>query len=208
MSFTSKTIIEIIYLLCFGLTLIHGAVNVDVYFESLCPDSIHFINEQLWPTYKTLDKGIVQYNFYPYGNAHTMNDNGTLTFECQHGPKECLLNIVEACVIYKTSIDLSIEFIHCLELGPSEITAKTCAENLRIDWQELSECYNGLEGKELLKKAGDMTPTHTFIPWIVVDGNSDEEIQNKALSNFLKLVCDTYLKKTGELPSSCEVVEM
>nr|XP_047145058.1 gamma-interferon-inducible lysosomal thiol reductase isoform X2 [Hydra vulgaris] len=197
-------ITKVIFLACFSLISSNGEVNVDIFFESKCPDSIKFIEEQLWPTYQVLDKDIVSFKFYPYGNAHTIiSQNETISFECQHGPQECLLNTVEACVINQTPTDVSIKFIYCLEKNPTEKRAKRCSEYLKIDWKKLTACYNGLEGKNLLRKAGEATPTHTFIPWIVVDGDSDESIQEKALSDLLKLVCEKYYEKSGTIPRSC-----
>ena len=43
-------------------------VNIQVYYESLCPDSINFITKQLHPTYQTLGK-YMNIEFIPFGNA-------------------------------------------------------------------------------------------------------------------------------------------
>ena len=52
------------------LQLIQGreTVNIQVYYESLCPDSINFITQQLYPTYQTLGK-YMNIEFIPFGNA-------------------------------------------------------------------------------------------------------------------------------------------
>ena len=45
-------------------------VAVEVYFESLCPDSEQFIIDQLYPVYKKLlGKKIFTVELIPYGNA-------------------------------------------------------------------------------------------------------------------------------------------
>ena len=45
-------------------------MDVAVYFESLCPDSIKFIIEQLYPTYQKLyGKHIFKIDLVPYGNV-------------------------------------------------------------------------------------------------------------------------------------------
>ena len=37
---------------------------------------------------------------YPFGNArYNQLANGTWEFSCQHGPRECSLNIVFACIM-------------------------------------------------------------------------------------------------------------
>lgn len=43
-------------------------LNVDVYYESLCPDSIRWIKQQLLPQYDIL-KDYISVSFIPYGKA-------------------------------------------------------------------------------------------------------------------------------------------
>ena len=43
-------------------------LNIQVYYESLCPDSIRFITEQLYPVYQTLGK-YMNIEFIIFGNA-------------------------------------------------------------------------------------------------------------------------------------------
>ena len=45
-----------------------AAVNVTLYYESLCPGCKMFITEQLYPVYDQL-KGIINITLVPYGNA-------------------------------------------------------------------------------------------------------------------------------------------
>ena len=48
-----------------------------------------------------------------------------------------------------------------------------------------------------------LDPPHYYVPWITLNGTHTEEIQSKATTNLLKLVCDTYpLHK----PKECENV--
>lgn len=45
-------------------------VKVDIYYETLCGDSIRFIKEQLWPTFQALRRtGIADFNMFPYGKG-------------------------------------------------------------------------------------------------------------------------------------------
>ena len=67
---------------------------MDVFYETLCPDSIKFLKEQLFPTYTTL-KGIMNVQIFPYGNCNqTLSEEGLWQFQCQHKEKECRLNQV------------------------------------------------------------------------------------------------------------------
>ena len=37
-----------------------------------------------------------------------------------------------------------------------------------------------------------LNPAHQYVPWITINGKHTDDIQDKATSNLLKLVCDTY----------------
>ena len=46
-------------------------------------------------------------------------------------------------------------------------------------------------------KTESLDPPHNYVPWIVVDGEHDNETQQAAMDNLLALVCKLY--KVGEL---------
>lgn len=46
----------------------NAAIDVGVYYESLCPDSIRWIKQQLLPQYDVL-KDYIRVTFVPYGKA-------------------------------------------------------------------------------------------------------------------------------------------
>lgn len=72
---------------------------VTVFYEALCPDSKNFVLKQLTPTYEKLPDW-VYIELIPYGKASTTtNPDGTYSFECQHGQKECDANMYHACVL-------------------------------------------------------------------------------------------------------------
>jgi len=52
------------------------------------------------------------------------------------------------------------------------------------------------KGNELQHKMGMLTealsPAHTYVPWVTVNGVHTEEIQAQAQDNLIKLICDTY----------------
>ena len=41
-------------------------------------------------------------------------------------------------------------------------------------------------------KTESLSPSHTFVPWIVVNGQHDDKIQMRAMQDLLALVCDLY----------------
>ena len=105
-------------------------VSIQVYYETLCPDSIAFVTQQLFPTYIKLGK-YLNVEFKPYGFATSTSDgNGGWTFECQHGPNECNGNLYAACLIDRLDQnDLQVAVINCImdDLVPHEATQTVSA---------------------------------------------------------------------------------
>ena len=46
-------------------------LSIQIYYESLCPDSKNFITTQLYPTYEKLGK-YLKIEFKPFGNAQVI----------------------------------------------------------------------------------------------------------------------------------------
>ncbi|PSN55774.1 hypothetical protein C0J52_02495, partial [Blattella germanica] len=94
-----------------------GAVKVSVYYEALCPDSIGFIKNQLYPTWLELTEENLEPDFVPYGKAtQRQAPNGTWSFQCQHGPQECKSNMEQACALNMLSNNATMQvmFITCV----------------------------------------------------------------------------------------------
>ncbi|XP_054623696.1 gamma-interferon-inducible lysosomal thiol reductase-like [Dunckerocampus dactyliophorus] len=69
-------------------------VQLDVYYESLCPDCIFYITQVLYPTWVLL-QDILSVNLVPFGNAQEKPDGSKYIFKCQHGEQECLGNMIQ-----------------------------------------------------------------------------------------------------------------
>lgn len=111
---------------------VSGKVKVTVYYEALCSDSRFFILKQLVPAYETIPE-YVELDLVPYGKAQvsirivinkiilcyslfqTIEENGKITFKCQHAALECLANKIHACGIhYITDPALQLKYIACM----------------------------------------------------------------------------------------------
>ena len=58
------------------------------------------------------------------------------------------------------------------------------------------ECANGKMGNKLLYSSALLTdrlkPPKNYIPWIVINGVHTDEIQTKAETDLVKLICEFY----------------
>lgn len=176
-------------------------VEVDVYYETRCPDSVRFIRNQLYPVFQKLKtKDIVNFNLYPYGKVSEKKVDGYYTFKCQHGKMECYLNIVENCMkfVYRKTPIKMIPYVNCLAKLPISSGAKHCAVLLHLDWFRIKECADGGFGKALLHDVGLMKKVKT-VPYIVIDG--DESRSHAATSTLMKEICK---KIEGKKPEECK----
>lgn len=144
----------------------------------------------------------------PYGNT---KQNADGSFTCQHGADECTSDVLELCTIYKlsgnlTSIstgDTTIKawpFIQCMELNEGDPTkAPGCYSstmaNSGLDYSVVTDCA-AKEERAVQAQAALATPTHDYVPWILVNGQLLEQ------TNLLtQAICKAY---TGPAPASCK----
>ncbi|XP_075060793.1 gamma-interferon-inducible lysosomal thiol reductase [Mixophyes fleayi] len=183
------------------------AVQVELYYESLCGGCRKFLALQLFPTWLMLND-IMNITLVPYGNAVEKNDSGKWEFQCQHGPDECFGNTIEACLMYLLKdIDLYFPPIFCMEFSPNVTKAlEPClaAYVPDISAKEVLECVNGDLGNKLMHQNALRTealqPQHQYVPWVVINGKHDDTLQSKAQDALFNLICDLY---TGTKPDAC-----
>ncbi|KAL1492142.1 hypothetical protein ABEB36_012630 [Hypothenemus hampei] len=171
-------------------------IKVDVYYETLCPDSMYFITRQYYPAFATLRK-YLDVDLIPYGRANETVVNGTKSFTCQHGPDECYGNKVHACVLNMTTIDVSSEFIYCSEVSDvpaSDVTLTNCANLTDISWADIQDCVTNGKADELLSINGKKTDSveTPFIPTVILNGEFSQTLEDivEARGSFKKYICD------------------
>lgn len=203
-----------------GCSYAQSKVPVTVYYESLCPDSAKFINEQLYPAAKQFNKN-VELRFVPYGKSSYTTRGSETEFECHHGPNECYGNKVHACAIFHiqgnsykptdTKDVKVLDYINCLmeraQLKSGEFPGKRCAEENEIhNWDTIEQCANSTEGSSLLRQYGDETsqlqkPLNS-VPTVTFRQAFDSSIQAMALTNFRGVLC----KNLNPAPVECRNV--
>jgi len=179
-------------------------VNVTLAYEAFCRPCRIFIL-RLIPVYEQF-KEYMTVKLLPHGNAKEAYDEerGMWNFKCQFGPKECMANLIETCAIFLAERDEEkyLPFIGCMEASihlrkgsirfqqknPLEY-GKQCAEESGYDWKRLSDCVNGREGNGYQHIVASETPKHFYVPWVMVNGISTENIRARSW-NLERLVCD------------------
>ncbi|XP_034469051.1 LOW QUALITY PROTEIN: gamma-interferon-inducible lysosomal thiol reductase [Hippoglossus hippoglossus] len=177
-------------------------VVVGLYYESLCPGCRMFLVNTLLPTWVLLSD-IMTLTLVPYGNAVEKPDGQKYTFECQHGEQECLGNMIEACLMNKTNAS---RIIFCMESSSDVIkSAQSCGiHDPDLSWDDVMSCVKGDVGNQLMHQNAMMTkalnPPHKYVPWITINGEHTEDLQDKAMNSLFTLVCSMY---KGPKPAVC-----
>jgi len=198
-------------------------VQVELYYESQCPGCREMITTSFYDAYQQdglLDMAVI--TFIPYGNAQESSssknpnpDPRPYHFKCQHGPSECIYNIIETCALHKIKCPSDqFEFLNCIENHDEnrdidqdyyDIAFKCAIEaNLKdAVVEEIKICSTSQEGNELEHemaiKTESLNPPHTYVPYVVVNGVHDDEIQTDVTDSLFDYVCKTY---TGTNKSS------
>ena len=171
-------------------------VEVKALVEALCPDCIYFTANGLKDLVNTEDiMEITDLEIVPYGKAHIISRDPP-QFQCQHGDKECYANKVELCGLAHFH-EHGLNMMNCMQqkYDFEDASVEECAKTESIDASIILECAKGDEGNSLMLRAGDITPTLSYVPSVMVNGKvfTDPE-------NVIAHICDAY---EGEKPKSC-----
>uniref|UniRef100_A0A8C8HM37 Gamma-interferon-inducible lysosomal thiol reductase n=1 Tax=Oncorhynchus tshawytscha TaxID=74940 RepID=A0A8C8HM37_ONCTS len=185
-------------------------VQVELYFESLCPGCRLFLTSQLFPTW-TMLQDIMSVTLVPYGNAHESFDGKQYQFTCQHGEEECLGNMIETCILNATG-SKAFQIVYCMEASTDVIKAgEKCVAlyDPNTKWDSIMTCVKGDQGNQLMHqnavKTGALKPAHDYVPWIVINGEHTDDLQKKATSSLFTLICSMW---KGPKPEACGAAPM
>merc|ERR1712048_171255 len=191
-----EMLLHCLVFLCLA-SLCSSKLRMDVFYESLCPDSKHFISQQLAPMYSTLHND-VNINFYPFGKTEITEVNGGYQFECQHGPRECHGNIVQACTIaYVRSSNDKVRLIICMmsQRDPSK-AGPGCFRRMKLNYWPIKKCVMNGEGKRIVVNFGkiqnSLIPKPTDVPWINFYGEHSLGFSELEEYGLTKYICETF----------------
>ncbi|GBP39820.1 Gamma-interferon-inducible lysosomal thiol reductase [Eumeta japonica] len=176
-------------------------VEISVYYESLCPDCRQFFMTQLLPVVARLFQNVNIY-LVPYGHAKSTHlANGTIEFECQHGPAECYGNKLHACAIDKLRRPAWYAplFTTCLmaqsDRGSNDRALVNCGQLMSVQVDSIADCGRGSEGVQLLEKYENETNKYNpySVPFVLLNNSSDN--QDELVENLLGAVCKVFRVK-------------
>jgi len=183
-----------------------SCVSIQVYYEALCPDSIRFIGNSLWPAWQIF-RTKLNVQFKPFGKGKfNETGDGNFQFTCQHGPEECRANMDQTCLIHLIDEqEQLVPLLHCIEAAPYPPNyPEKCINQTGLQpslIQSMSDCVTTI-GPDLYHQIGVETkaldPPLTFVPWITFNGVYNEEDYNNALRDLKSLLCTKYLKGSPE----------
>ncbi|TMW45856.1 hypothetical protein DOY81_009060 [Sarcophaga bullata] len=182
-------------------------LEVEIFYETLCPDSMRFVRNQLYTSMKSNE--LLPYTdlkFIPYGKVGVWTNPSTniTNLYCQHGLTECELNALHACIVEHNTIEEQLEMFNCL-LNGYNTDVDVCAKNLNIDVAPAKNCKNTRTNVDILKKYGDETDAIeiSFVPSIAMGGQFDPWKQRSILYNFSRVFCRKYKEKFGITLEKC-----
>ncbi|XP_026811836.1 GILT-like protein 1 [Rhopalosiphum maidis] len=185
-------------------------INIEVYYEALCKDSVEFVSKQLLPVYNKLNK-FINVTFIPFaqGNITLNTTDNTYNLTCRRDG-ECAADKVHACGINKIKdSEKLIKFVNCsLTEGfnsPNKtVPIEVCGKNSSIDNSivtEITECANSKDAwSTWLQNYKNMSTSAnvTSVPKILINKVPTEDITS---NNLMKVVCKQINEK--DLPADC-----
>ncbi|XP_015369445.1 PREDICTED: uncharacterized protein LOC107165627 [Diuraphis noxia] len=173
-------------------------VDIEVYYEALCSDSVKFVSNQLMPTFNKLNK-FINVTFIPFAQGNiTVNADQTLNFTCRR-EGECVADRVHACGINKIKdSERLIKFVNCsLSEGynsPNKtVPIDLCGKNSNIDSSvitEITNCAtNNTESNPLLQdyKNKSSSANVTTVPKVLINKNSTQDFASTV--PFMDAIC-------------------
>ena len=179
--------------------------KIQVYIESLCPDCIDFILNSFKQFYEKVKKpNVAQIEFIPFGNAKEQYNTDTKKWEfsCQHEENECYGNLIETCAIQLMGRANSYAALICIESNVKKFDKdfdkimEYCFSDDMTLYKQIQECVSSDIGNVYQHQMAQKTDVnHHWVPWVVVDGVHDEDIEEKIIESLVDYLCGDDKKK-------------
>ena len=94
--------------------------------------------------------------------------------------------------------------------GDLQMLTRQCASNASLDASQILNCTTSRTGNQRQHGNAVQTeqgkPVNAPVPWVNLNGESTEEIQEQAQTNLVRLLCQTYKVKSAPLPLADKVI--
>ncbi|XP_031634103.1 GILT-like protein 1 [Contarinia nasturtii] len=189
-------------------------VHVTIFYESLCPDSIRFIKNQLEPNYRNFEP-YVDIEFVPFGKSKSLTQGHGVGFTCQHGPDECSGNKIHSCGLRSSTTQAQqVEFVTC-QMSYGSDGSDACSTQAGLPYDDVVSCYSSDLGTELQLEAERKTKQLAaprellaFVPTIIYNHKYDHEKQERSLFEFRNVLCREIKLISNDLPSICAHIQL
>lgn len=176
-------------------------VKVELFMESLCPDTHRFVKGPLSKVaHDPSIMEVVDLHMYIFGKGSLVQADPP-QYTCQHGPAECYGNLVENCFIKYTNPGDAVDALTCLhgKLKFDDNAIMECSKKLEDPetiQSNVINCVKG-EGHYLLQKAYDKTPSKlSYVPSMRINKGNVVPASN----NLKEVICNEW---KGDKPLTC-----
>jgi len=189
----SVTLLPLLWCVASAAMQKNTSVEVEVFWESLCPDSYDLIHDQIKPVWSdpAFQQRVV---FKMYASGNVKQDRSSHTMACQHGADECELNLVHTCAqdimpnneymqFALCMVDASLQAFYASRRIPMshriEEWLPGCAPEARASTlpQDIQDCVTSKHGMELDRAAMEYTTKSRhrglkglYVPWVMLNG--------------------------------------
>ncbi|CAB3404251.1 unnamed protein product [Caenorhabditis bovis] len=173
-------------------------INIEIFGEASCPDTNRFFREQLMPVWNALGStNMLNVSYHPFGLASCLTSSDGIKCRCQHGPIECQMNQLQACVISALGIpQLYLPVVACLQGKRKMVKAvEECIVNVvprpNLDENFMMSCAQSQLGAKLMMEHGRIQSGKAdyvnWVPWIIINGRRSQAAEHQLKT----IVCST-----------------
>ncbi|CAI2342152.1 unnamed protein product [Caenorhabditis sp. 36 PRJEB53466] len=165
-------------------------IDIEFFGESLCPDTTRYFRNHIMPVWTALQAStLVNITYHPFGLADCKRGETGIRCQCQHGPAECQLNMLQTCVISALQIpQLYLPIVSCMQQQRKFSSAiDECIVNFRprpdLDENFMARCAQSQLGAKLMMQHGfrqrEVASELDWVPWILINGRRSQAAENQ-----------------------------
>lgn len=116
---------------------------------------------------------------------------------------------MHACAIKYIPKTAITQFIVCtMSTKDPPNAGQKCAKKLKVNFAPVLSCYSSGEGDKLIYNYGlqtdNLNPPHQYVPWILFNGTYNEDDNQQADTDLVRVICT----KLQYAPDECNSVHL